>query len=78
MVSIGGNVRPYVGDSAVQNISGKIVPYIGNTLISANASGSYAGGVGGVVSGGGLTSLDGFLEFNLSGQQIWVAYWISA
>ena len=88
MVSIGGQTRPYVGDAVVQNISGGISLSITPAAnLIANSSGFFgnsglgigfgSGGIGASVSGTVASSIDGMLEFNLSGNKIWIPYWVS-
>ena len=80
MVSIGGQIRPTVGDAAIQNVSGKAAIITdAASLLAVNSSGIAGGGVGGTtLSGVILNTPDGYVEFNVSGQKGWVAYWVSA
>lgn len=79
MVSIGGNIRPYVGDLiAFQNVTGSPV----GTVLASNASGFFAGGsgnIGSLTSGSTLRSLSGIaVPIPLSGQTVWVVAYISS
>ena len=79
MVSIGGNVRPTVGDAALQHVSGITSIAITNPSLVVTsghqASGIAVGGV--LVSGRVVHSETGFLPFNFSGTTIWIPYWVS-
>lgn len=79
MVSIGGNIRPYVGDLiAFQNQTGSPV----GVTLSSNASGFFNGGsgnIGSLTSGTTLRSLSGIaVPIPLSGQTVWVVAYISS
>lgn len=79
MVSIGGNIRPYIGDAvAIQNATGSQ----GGPVLTVNASGFFNGGsgsIGSVTSGGTLRNLSGIaVPLPLSGQTVWVVAYISS
>ena len=79
MVSIGGNIRPYVGDLiAFQNITGSQ----SGPVLQTNASGFFNGGsgnIGSLTSGTTLRSLSGIaVGLPLSGQTVWVVAYISS
>jgi hypothetical protein len=79
MVSIGGNVRPYIGDPIVfQNVNGTNP----GPILASNASGMFSGGsgnIGSLTSGATLRSLSGVaVGLPLSGQTVWVVAYISS
>lgn len=83
MVSIGGNIRPYVGDLiAYQNLSGANAGTLAAVTLSSNASGMFNGGsgnIGSLTSGTTLRSLSGIaVPLPLSGQTVWVVAYISS
>lgn len=80
MVSIGGNIRPTVGDPVIQAASGSINiagpgASGGLSLNTFTWTGADKSGITGLLSG---VSCKGFLPFHVSGQVAWLAYWTSA
>lgn len=75
MVSIGGNVRPHIGDPvAFQNVSGSV----GVNISIADGSGVFVGGLGSNTSGGILRGLSGIaIGLPVSGKTVWVIGYVS-
>lgn len=76
MPSLGGQVRPFVGNPIFQQFASGFGV---DVTVSPRISGHGATGIGGaVVSGNICHSETGFLELRFSGTKIWVPYWTSS
>ena len=80
MVSIGGNIRPYVGDAIIQGVSGRVADLAG-VLASASlpdGSGVFAGTLGSQTSGSILRGLSGIaVGFPISGRTLYFIGYVS-
>jgi len=91
MVGIGGQIAPYIGNPSADTIvtSGAtfsgITNFPGGILVSGGTNlqnvsgffwrGVHTSGITGLLSG---VSCKGFMRMEMSGQGVYVAYWVSA
>ena len=80
MVSIGGNIRPYVGDAVIQSVSGKIADIAGNIAAVSlpDGSGVFVGTLGSQTSGSILRGLSGIaVGLPISGRTLYFIGYVS-
>lgn len=87
MVGAGGETRPTIGNPSAETLITSGTVFSGAVNLQ-NVQGLFwrgsifsgrAGGIGGgTISGTYIHLEDGWIHMDLSGQKVWVPYWISA